>query len=195
MNEYYFGDLNKNIYIKVISKNISSAIILIDMLISYPENYEEMKELTIENLNMEIDYKDYKYMVCELYSDVRFSEEIDLSMPYKLNYLNKINKYFIKNRRGFYKDIDYKSSLLIYYRFYPDSLNLSIILYSLNDEGDCGLMIADSDGIIDYFESDRLNDFLEKSRNLFTLGIMGSMEYISLREFINDKMGIFVKTI
>lgn len=195
MNEYYFGDLNKNIYIKVISKNISSAIILIDMLISYPENYEEMKELTIENLNMEIDYKDYKYMVCELYSDVRFSEEIDLSMPYKLNYLNKINKYFIKNRRGFYKDIDYKSSLLIYYRFYPDSLNLSIVLYSLNDEGDCGLMISDSDGIIDYFESDRLNDFLEKSRNLFTLGIMGSMEYISLREFINDKMGIFVKTI
>jgi hypothetical protein len=56
-------------------------------------------------------------------------------------------------------------------------------------------MISDSDGIIDYFESDRLNDFLEKSRNLFTLGIMGSMEYISLREFINDKMGIFVKTI
>lgn len=195
MSEYYFGDLNKGIYIKVISKNISLAKVLINMLISHPENYEEMKELTIENLNMEIDYKDYKYMVCELYSDVRFSGEIDLSMPYKLNYLDKINKYFIKNRRGPDKDIDYKSSLLIYYRFYPDSLNLSIILYSLNDEGDCGLMISDSDGIIDYFESDRLNDFLEKSRNLFTLGIMGSMEYISLREFINDKMGIFVKTI
>lgn len=195
MNEYYFGDLNRGIYIKVISKNISLAKVLINMIISHSENYEEMKELTIENLNMEIDYKDYKYMVCELYSDVRFSEEIDLSMPYKLNYLNKINKYFIKNRRGPDKDIDYKSSLLIYYRFYPDSLNLSIVLYSLNDEGDCGLMISDSDGIIDYFESDRLNDFLEKSRNLFTLGIMGSMEYISLREFINDKMGIFVKTI
>lgn len=194
MNEYYFGDLNKNIYIKVISKNISSAIILIDMLISYPENYKIIKELPIERPNMEIDYKDYKYMVCELYSDVRFSEEIDLSMPYKLNYLNKINKYFIKNRRGFYKDIDYKSSLLIYYRFYPDSLNLSIILYSLNDEGDCGLMIADPDGVILYFESDKLKDFSEKSQELFTSGIIGSLEYVNIMGFINDKMGIFTKT-
>ena len=195
MSEYYFGDLNRGIYIKVISKNISLAKVLINMLISHSENYEEIKGLTIENLNMEIDYKDYKYMVCELYSDVRVSEEIDFSMLYKLNYLNKINKYFIKNRRGLYKDIDYKSSLLIYYRFYPESLNLSIILYSLNDEGDCGLMIADPDGIIDYFESDRLNDFLEKSRNLFTLGIIGSLEYVNIMGFINDKMGIFVKTI
>lgn len=195
MSEYYFGDLNRGIYIKVISKNISLAKVLINMIISHSENYEEIKELTIENPNMVIDYKDYKYMICELYSDVRFSEEIDFSMPYKLNYLNKINKYFIKNRRGHYKDIDYKSSLLIYYRFYPDSLNLSIILYSLNDEGDCGLMIADPEGIIDYLESDRLNDFSEKSRNLFTLGIMGSIEYISLSEFINNKMVIFTKTI
>ena len=194
MNEYYFGDLNKNIYIKVISKNISSAIILIDMLISYPENYKIIKELPIERPNMEIDYKDYKYMVCELYSDVRFSEEIDFSMPYKLNYLNKINKYFIKNRRGFYKDIDYKSSLLIYYRFYPDSLNLSIILYSLNDEGDCGLMIADPDGVILYFESDKLKDFSEKSQELFTSGIIGSLEYVNIMGFINDKMEIFTKT-
>ena len=194
MNEYYFGDLNKNIYIKVISKNISSARILVDMLISYPENYEIIKELPIERPNMEIDYRDYKYMVCDLYSDVIISDEIDFSMLYKLNYLNKVNKYFIKNRRGFYKDIDYKSSLLIYYRFYPDSLNLSIILYSLNDEGDCGLMIADPDGVILYFESDKLKDFSEKSQELFTSGIIGSLEYVNIMRFINDKMGIFTKT-
>lgn len=84
MSEYYFGDLNRGIYIKVISKNISLAKVLINMIISHSENYEEIKELTIENPNMVIDYKDYKYMVCELYSDVRFSEEIDFLRNKKL---------------------------------------------------------------------------------------------------------------